>query len=94
MEQVNLRVDRQLKENTTKIFAEMGLTIQDAFKIFLKKVENVKEIPFPLNLEKKEGKSKKEMTTTEYLLSNEENKRILYHDNTPESAAPNKHSTT
>lgn len=54
MAQVNIKVDDQLKKDVSKIFDEMGLDLTTGIKIYLKKVQQEKRIPF--NLESNQSK--------------------------------------
>jgi DNA-damage-inducible protein J len=46
--QINVRIDESLKENVEKIFNNLGITIAEALRIFLKKVETERGIPFSM----------------------------------------------
>lgn len=48
MAQINIKVDDQLKADVSKIFAEMGLDLTSGIKIYLKRVQQDKRIPFAL----------------------------------------------
>ncbi|MCH3921687.1 type II toxin-antitoxin system RelB/DinJ family antitoxin [Limosilactobacillus sp.] len=48
MAQINIKVDDQLKDDVSKIFAEMGLDLTSGIKIYLKRVQQDKKIPFEL----------------------------------------------
>lgn len=50
---VRARVDSRLKENTEKIFNEIGITTSQAITMFLKGVERERGIPFELKIEHK-----------------------------------------
>lgn len=52
MSTINVRVDAKLKEESTKIFEELGLDMSTAIKIYLNQVVKKKAIPFDLTLEK------------------------------------------
>ncbi len=47
---VRARVDSKLKEETEKIFSEIGLTTSQAITIFLKGVKRERGIPFELKI--------------------------------------------
>ena len=46
--QINIKVDAKLKKEVTKIFADMGLDLTSGIKIYLKRVQQEKKIPFEL----------------------------------------------
>lgn len=48
MAQINIKVDDQLKKDVTKIFADMGLDLTSGIKVYLKRVQQDKKIPFEL----------------------------------------------
>lgn len=48
---IQIRVDTELKENVEKILDDMGLDLRTAFRMFLKKIESAKTIPFALRKE-------------------------------------------
>ena len=47
---VRARVDAKLKEETEKIFSEIGLTPSQAITLFLKSVKRERGIPFELKI--------------------------------------------
>ena len=47
---VRARVDSKLKEETEKIFDEIGLTTSQAITMFLKSVKRERGIPFDLKI--------------------------------------------
>ncbi len=47
---VRARVDSRLKEETEKIFEELGLTTSQAIVLFLKSVKRERGIPFSLKI--------------------------------------------
>ncbi len=47
---VRARVDSKLKEETEKIFSEIGLTTSQAITMFLKSVKRERGIPFELKI--------------------------------------------
>ena len=49
--QLNVRLDSELLANSKDVLNNLGLTVQEAFKIFLKKVVNFQGIPFELKLD-------------------------------------------
>ena len=51
---VRARVDSKLKEETEKIFSEIGLTTSQAIIIFLKRVKQERGIPFELKIPNEE----------------------------------------
>lgn len=55
MTQINVNIDNNLKIKSENIFNELGLSVSDAIRIFLKKVVNENGIPFDLKLKKEEG---------------------------------------
>lgn len=48
MAQINIKVDDQLKDDVSAIFNEMGLDITTGIKIYLKRVQRDKRIPFEM----------------------------------------------
>ena len=50
MATINIRVDEELKNNSEKIFSELGLGMTAAMTIFLKAVVRNNGIPFPLEI--------------------------------------------
>lgn len=46
MAQVNIKIDDQLKDDVSKIFADMGLDITSGIKVYLKRVQQDHKIPF------------------------------------------------
>lgn len=48
MAQINIKVDDQLKDNVSAIFNKMGLDITTGIKIYLKRVQRDRRIPFDL----------------------------------------------
>lgn len=49
--QLNVRLDSELLTSSKDVLNNLGLTVQEAFKIFLKKVVNFQGIPFELKLD-------------------------------------------
>lgn len=47
---VHVRVDRELKDQAAATLGEMGLSVSDAIRIFLKRVVADKELPFTLKV--------------------------------------------
>jgi DNA-damage-inducible protein J len=45
---VHARVDSSLKKEATKVLKEMGLTMSDAFRLFIVKTAKEKTIPFEI----------------------------------------------
>lgn len=43
MAQINIKVDDQLKDDVSKIFAEMGIDLTSGIKIYLKKFSKLKK---------------------------------------------------
>lgn len=54
MAQINLRVDDELKEESTRILNMLGMDVTGAIKIFLKQVVLQEGIPFDVTLKKPE----------------------------------------
>lgn len=54
MATINIRVDDKLKEESEKIFSELGLGMTGAITIFLKTVVRTSSIPFSLEIPNKE----------------------------------------
>lgn len=46
MAQINIKIDDQLKNDVSKIFADMGLDITSGIKVYLKRVQQDRKIPF------------------------------------------------
>jgi DNA-damage-inducible protein J len=46
--QINIRVEENLKNNVEEIFKNLGITMAEAFRIFLKRVEIERGIPFSM----------------------------------------------
>lgn len=49
--QINVRIDENLKKETDAIFDQLGISMADAFRIFLKKVKMEKGIPFDMKVD-------------------------------------------
>ena len=49
--QMNIRIDEELKNDVEPIFNTLGITIADAFRIFLKRVKLENGIPFSMKLD-------------------------------------------
>lgn len=45
---LQIRVDRKMKSDASKIFKSMGLDMSTGMKLFLAQVVNTKSIPFPV----------------------------------------------
>lgn len=54
---LNIRTDKEVKEQAEEIFAELGLTMTSAINIFLKTVIRENGIPFDLRLDAPSEKS-------------------------------------
>ncbi|MFR0771991.1 type II toxin-antitoxin system antitoxin, RelB/DinJ family [Limosilactobacillus pontis] len=48
MAQINIKIDDQLKDDVNKIFAEMGLDLTSGIKVYLKRVQQDRRIPFEI----------------------------------------------
>ena len=48
---LNIRTDKEIKEQADKIFSELGLNMTTAINIFLRTTIRENGIPFPLKLE-------------------------------------------
>lgn len=48
MAQINIKIDDQLKKDVSEIFSEMGLDLTNGIKVYLKRVQHDKKIPFEL----------------------------------------------
>lgn len=68
MAQINIKVSDELKDDVNKIFNDMGLDITSGIKIYLKRVQHDKKIPF----EVKSTKSKVDDLVEQYKAGNEE----------------------
>lgn len=69
MTQINVNIDNNLKVSSENIFNELGLSVSDAIRIFLKKVVSENGIPFDLKIKKE-----KEITWDDL---NEETKKAI-----------------
>lgn len=69
MAQINIKVDDELKESVSKIFVEMGLDLTTGIKIYLKRVQHDKKIPFEV---KSNAPSRAEKLAAEYQKGNPE----------------------
>jgi len=49
-ETTSMKLDKAEKEEAKKIFAQLGLTMGEAFNIFLHQVNLVKGLPFPVKI--------------------------------------------
>ncbi|MGI6594551.1 MAG: type II toxin-antitoxin system RelB/DinJ family antitoxin [Christensenellales bacterium] len=49
---LNIRIDKKIKDQAEIIFAELGLNMTTAINMFLRTVVREKKIPFELKLEK------------------------------------------
>jgi DNA-damage-inducible protein J len=49
---INIRIDKELKQKTEELFAELGLTMSAALNIFLRHSLQYGGIPFNLRVEK------------------------------------------
>ena len=47
---LSVRISPELKENTEKIFSELGLTYSQAINLFLHQVELIQGLPFSVRL--------------------------------------------
>ena len=56
---LNIRTDKDVKEQADKIFAELGLNMTTAINMFLRTVIRVKGIPFEIKLEVPNDETKK-----------------------------------
>ena len=45
---INVSVDDALKEQVTALYADLGLSVQDAIRIFLRRSLMAKGLPFPM----------------------------------------------
>jgi addiction module RelB/DinJ family antitoxin len=50
---IHVRVDDALKDRATKVFAEMGLSISEAIRVFLTRSVKEEQFPFPLGAQTK-----------------------------------------
>ena len=56
---LNIRTDKDVKEQADKIFAELGLNMTTAINMFLRTAIRVKGIPFEIKLEVPNDETKK-----------------------------------
>ena len=54
---INIRVDKDLKEDAQVLFDEIGLSMSNAMSIFLKTAVREQKIPFELSAMKREDKN-------------------------------------
>lgn len=45
---INVTVDQALKKEVTEIYARLGLTVEDAIRIFLRRSVRAGALPFPM----------------------------------------------
>ena len=45
---INVSVDDALKKETTEFYSDLGLTLQEAIRIFLRRSVKMKGLPFPM----------------------------------------------
>ncbi len=55
---LNIRTDREVKEQADHVFAELGLTMTTAINMFLRAVIREQGIPFAIKLEDKKQEEK------------------------------------
>lgn len=53
MATINIRIDEKLKNDSEKVFSELGLNMTSAMTIFLKAVVRTNSIPFSLEIPNK-----------------------------------------
>ena len=46
---INVSVDKKLKQEVTAVYERLGLTVQDAIRIFLRRSVKVGGLPFPMS---------------------------------------------
>lgn len=46
---INVSVDETLKKEATDLYADLGLTVQEAIRIFLRRSVRMRGMPFPMN---------------------------------------------
>jgi DNA-damage-inducible protein J len=51
---INVRIDKDLKEQAEALFKEVGLNVSQAITLFYKQVELQKGLPFPIKVPNKE----------------------------------------
>lgn len=56
---LNIRTDKDLKEQADRVFTELGISMSAAINIFLKATVRNNGIPFPLELDKPNRKTAK-----------------------------------
>ena len=71
---LNIRVDKEIKENAEAIFAELGINMSSAINIFLRKVIRDKGLPFSVTIEEPNKKTIKAI---------KQGQKIINDDNTP-----------
>ncbi|HAS84502.1 MAG TPA: type II toxin-antitoxin system antitoxin, RelB/DinJ family [Candidatus Yonathbacteria bacterium] len=59
---LQIRVDKKLKDDATKVFKSMGLTLSGGVKLYLAYVVNTGTIPFEITTLNNTPKSKKKAT--------------------------------
>lgn len=61
---ITLNIDRDLKEQVTRIYEDSGLTISTAIKMFLEQTVNDNELPFRSNAQKSEFNARNKKRTS------------------------------
>lgn len=69
---INIRMDRQLKEQAEKLFSELGLNMTTAFNIFLRQAVRQNSIPFEITLNTPNDRTIAAMEEAELLSRNPE----------------------
>lgn len=59
---IQIRIDKKLKSDASKIFKSMGLTLSGGLKLYLAYVANTGKVPFEISTLDNLSKSKKNTT--------------------------------
>lgn len=51
LSQMNIKIEKEIKDEVAVIFKQLGLSATDAVRIFFKKVTKIRGIPFDLKLD-------------------------------------------
>ena len=78
MTQINVNIDNNLKVSSENIFNELGLSVSDAIRIFLKKVVSENGIPFDLKIKKEKEIAWNDLNeeTKKAIMSNEKGELV------------------
>ncbi len=71
---LNIRMDKEIKDQADKIFAELGLNMTTAINIFLRTAIRERGIPFDLKLEIPNEETRKAFTKSDKMMNDTSNK--------------------